>query len=632
VRRAAIALLVLLFLGSCSGGTRDLQIVPALTVCAQISTVNHVQITALGDFPPAASRTKEVSPPAQMQLSLPGDARALEVDGLGPSGLVAFGRTAPFSLADLLPRVSVNYGAPDTLCDAPDMNYARAGHQATLLQTGQVLISGGHDLDGNSVPKLERYAPFGDLSSTAPGFRVVDPNGMTQIDRRAALGHAVVVASSGEVYITGGVPSVGGAPLGPAYEGYSHHAADGTFLDSQVLGGGPRAFHSATLLADGTVLLLGGCQSFTGAGCEAVLATSELFSPATGKFIDGPPLLHARFGHQALLRGDGKVLVVGGGAPAELFDRSTGGSVLANLPGPAVILPTGGALSINDADAQLWLDGDGAVPLASLPSPREGHTLSLFDDGALLIAGGGGNGLDGSLIVYDPIAGPRGVTGSFTRRDHSATGLGDGAVLLAGGSDAGGATQHASLFLHNALGPYSNLPTLTFDDPTGQGTPLEPRRRDHLALVGGHVELTAGAASMDGRPAELALVSALAVGDFSLQLSVGADAGAALIAGWVSDAAYVFVTLSAGQPVSLSQVTPTGVTTVKGCSGATLGADELPPSPAPFIVDWRDGHFQVFSPARRLLECAPGNALAHGQVGVGALGGTARFDDLSLTR
>jgi hypothetical protein len=619
----------------CGGETRTLQIVPALTDCAQVAAVNHVQLIALGDFPPATSRTREVSPPAQMQLSLPGDARALEVDGLGPPGLVAFGRTAPFSLANLLPRVSVNYGAPETLCAAPDMNYARAGHQATLLSSGQVLISGGHDLDGNSVPKLERYAPFGDYTSTAPGFRVVDPNGMTQIDRRAALGHAVVVATTGEVYITGGVPSVGGSPMGPAYEGYSHHASDGTFVDSQVLGGGPRAFHSATLLADGTVLLLGGCQSFTAAGCEAVLAGSELFSPATGEFVDGPQLMHARFGHQALLRGDGKVLVVGGGGPAELFDPTTGGTLVANLPGPAAILPTGGALSIDGTGAQLWLDGDGAVPLTSLPVPRDGHTLSLLGDGALLLAGGGGGGgtgLEGDLLIYDPITGPRTAAGSFTRRDHTATPLGDGAILLAGGSDAGGATQKASIFLHTALGPYSNLPTLTFDDPTGEGTPLEPRRRDHLALTSGRVELTASAASADGRPAELALVSALEVGDFHLQLSVGADAGAALIAGWVSDAAYAFVTLAAGQAVTLSQVTPTGVTAVKGCSGETPSADELPPSPAPFIVDWRDGHFQVFSPARRLLECAPGDAVPHGQVGLGALSGTARFDDLSLTR
>ena len=45
---------------------------------------------------------------------------------------------------------------------------------------------------------------------------------------------------------------------------------------------GPRAWHSATLLSDGTVLLLGGRNG------NALVETPEVFDPATGVFLSAP--------------------------------------------------------------------------------------------------------------------------------------------------------------------------------------------------------------------------------------------------------------------------------------------------------------------------------------------------------
>ena len=80
-----------------------------------------------------------------------------------------------------------------------------------------------------------------------------------------------------------------------------------------------RSAHSATLLADGRVLVIGGW------GGDTPLASTELWDPATGLFTSTGSLAGGRGGHTGTLLPDGRVLVVGGGVmPAEIWDPSTG--------------------------------------------------------------------------------------------------------------------------------------------------------------------------------------------------------------------------------------------------------------------------------------------------------------------
>src|SRR5439155_23495968 len=81
----------------------------------------------------------------------------------------------------------------------------------------------------------------------------------------------------------------------------------------------PRAYHTSTLLPDGRVLLTGGEQ---GTGVP-LLKTAELYDPGTGQFTQVAHIMTiAREKHTATLLQDGRVLIVGG-KQADTYDPNT---------------------------------------------------------------------------------------------------------------------------------------------------------------------------------------------------------------------------------------------------------------------------------------------------------------------
>src|SRR5215468_10610943 len=84
-----------------------------------------------------------------------------------------------------------------------------------------------------------------------------------------------------------------------------------------------RFFPTATVLTDGRVLVAGGC----GDDNCTVLATADLFNPATGIWSPTGSTSVGRFGYLAARLLDGRVLIAGGGSngtSAELYDPATG--------------------------------------------------------------------------------------------------------------------------------------------------------------------------------------------------------------------------------------------------------------------------------------------------------------------
>ena len=70
----------------------------------------------------------------------------------------------------------------------------------------------------------------------------------------------------------------------------------------------PQSSYTATLLPNGKVLVVGGFTSFNG-----ILASAELYDPASGTWSATGSLATARSYHTATLLPNGKVLVVAGG-------------------------------------------------------------------------------------------------------------------------------------------------------------------------------------------------------------------------------------------------------------------------------------------------------------------------------
>jgi WD40 repeat protein len=213
-----------------------------------------------------------------------------------------------------------------------------------------------------------------------------------------------------------------------------------------------RADHTATLLASNQVLVAGGL------GPSSILASAELYDPATGNWIVTGSLNFNRYGHTATLLEDGKVLVAGGGVSfdqfAELYDPATGNWTVtgglntgryhhtATLLTDGRVLVAGGlggARGITPlATAELYDPATGTWTVTgSLHSARASHTATLLPDGRVLVTGGvdANHNLLASAELYDPATGNWIVTGSlnFNRYGHTATLLEDGKVLVAGG-------------------------------------------------------------------------------------------------------------------------------------------------------------------------------------------------------
>src|SRR4029453_13200361 len=79
--------------------------------------------------------------------------------------------------------------------------------------------------------------------------------------------------------------------------------------------------HSAVLLGDGGVLVAGGSAVRSGQSLGA-LRTAERYDPKTGTWTEVAPMTDARTGHPAVVLDKGLVLVAGGGVPVSRTDEA----------------------------------------------------------------------------------------------------------------------------------------------------------------------------------------------------------------------------------------------------------------------------------------------------------------------
>jgi Bacterial Ig-like domain (group 3)/Galactose oxidase, central domain/Immunoglobulin I-set domain len=343
---------------------------------------------------PAGSLTAARSGAATVLLQ---DGRLLITGGNGAAG--------PLATTDIL-DMSTGYAA------GPSMNFARANHVAVVLQDGRVLVAGGTGADGRPASTAEIFDPAANTwSGTGP--LMVPRSGAT-----------ATLLQDGRVLIAGGVGTGGPTNTLEIYD-----PAAGTFNTAAGVLSSARENHAAALLPDGRVLILGGWDGTTttpqggGAGVPNVLASTDIFDPATNAVTPGPAMTVARMNFTATTALDGSVVAIGG---------TDGQNDLASID---VLAAGAGAFALSGA---------------SLTTARQGHQAFLLPhNGNILVVGGTSGGTAVSAVeLYTPWLAATSVTGPMVSARSSATGsplfqtvlnapVGiDGALLMAGGLDA----------------------------------------------------------------------------------------------------------------------------------------------------------------------------------------------------
>ena len=314
------------------------------------------------------------------------------------------------------------------------MKNDRDGAVAILLQNGQVLMAGG----GNSTGQLastELYNPANGQWKAAGSMNTAGGGVLTLLQNGRVLSNGADVElynpSTGTWTVTGSLHTdrynftqtllpTGKVLVAGGYDKSCPSSCPGLssaeLYDSSAgtwsLTGGMntgRWGHSATLLANGLVLVAGG---FGGPGAGNVLTSAELYNPATGQWTNTGSLNTARSGQFAGLLPSGKVIVLFGdgtsSTSAELYDPSSG----------------------------IW-----TVNGSTRATAQFSFSVTLLSTGKVLIAGGANCVYPrpcqevSSAELYDPSVGSSTFTGSLNiaRSSHSATLLMNGQVLAAGG-------------------------------------------------------------------------------------------------------------------------------------------------------------------------------------------------------
>ena len=316
-------------------------------------------------------------------------------------------RRRVLAVAVLMSLCLVGTVAAATWSPAGNLALARVYSKAALLTDGRVLLTGGNTTVGNTYDT--KLAEIYDPSTNTWSSTGSTANGRTDhTATRLADGRVLVVGGENANICTNDLTS----------ELYDPVTGTWSFSGNANVA---RTGATATLLSNGKVLLAGG-----GNRCGTVFSSAELYDPGTGTWSATGGMTTGREWASAVRLSDGRVLAVGGEGPS---------------PFPAL-----SSAEIYDPLTGTW------TATGSMGTTRCCGTpfLARLSDGRALAAGGYSGNANfivpngPAAEVYDPATGVWTPTGSSSvgRASGTLSLLSSGKVLVAGGTD--GTTFHAT--------------------------------------------------------------------------------------------------------------------------------------------------------------------------------------------
>ena len=211
---------------------------------------------------------------------------------LGDGRVFVAGGLGPYSINALM-STRIYKPASNSWSAGPTLTTGRFEHTATLLKTGKVLIVGGSAVSTSPtvLKSAERYDP-----RALPASQI-SPAGSTTDARES---HTATLLQDGRVLVVGGYDGTKVLKTAELYDPYANSWKPAASLH------GPREGQTATLLRDGRVLVAGGDAGDTS------IKTTEIYNPATNSWSLGPSMTAAREGHIATGLPSGRVLAAAG--------------------------------------------------------------------------------------------------------------------------------------------------------------------------------------------------------------------------------------------------------------------------------------------------------------------------------
>ncbi|MEP6501806.1 MAG: kelch repeat-containing protein, partial [Betaproteobacteria bacterium] len=420
------------------------------TLQTGVGITRHLK--AIGTFSDGSSR--DVSASATWTANTAGIASV----GNGNISGLSLGSTGVSATIGSVQAGAIVAVTTDTWSAAPAMPTERvAGHTATLLPSGKVLVVGGVKSGGEGISAADLFDP---VTAT---WTTVAP---TTVMRSS---HTATLLADGRVLVVGG-----STVSTTAAKGYVNDASAEIYDPvSDTWAATPpmsvaRSHHSATRLPDGKVLVFGGEDVH-----YLVDATAEIYDPVANTWsLPRTPPVSPRSQHTATLLPSGLVLIAGGFdiisgtltplATTELYDPvlhvstttspegvittvTTGQDFTAGTPMAfthygqgATLLPDGHVLVVGGNTTQTELYDPTAATWATQGPTGAVHTLHgtvLLPNGQLLIAGGTQFALP-TAERYDPLTGLWTPAAAMLviRTNPTATLLQDGSVMVCGGA------------------------------------------------------------------------------------------------------------------------------------------------------------------------------------------------------